>query len=200
MVDEIEQNIVTINGKTFSLPLDNKDYWSLRMHHDLYRLTVALAQAMFSDAKSAIDVGCYTSGIMVELDWIENRVASDINPTLKENWAPVKDVTFRQGDAFKLKFPEKFDLVLSNQTVEHLDDPAGFIEKLLGLGKGLIVSTTYETPAGMIDGHIQDPISFEKFKSWFPVDLDAWLVCHHPSRKISHIMAAIKQSHPARKA
>jgi len=31
----------------------------------------------------------------------------------------------------------------------------------------LIVSTTYEMPFGIIDGHVQDPISELKFRSWF---------------------------------
>ena len=58
-----------------------------------------------------------------------------------------------------LDFAEPFDLVISNQTVEHLDRPGEFIEKLLKLGRGLIVSTTFEVPEGTIEGHVQDPIS-----------------------------------------
>ena len=75
----------------------------------------------------------------------------------------------------------------------------GFIAKLLQLGRGLIVSTTYEVAAGTIDGHVQDPISLEKFQSWFPCALDAWFICHHPTaRRLRHIVGVVKQSHPAR--
>lgn len=193
---------VQISGASYSIPDDISDYWSGRMHHDLYRMTVALARAMFFDARSAIDVGCYTSGLICELDHVETRIASDIQASLVPKWAGVPGVSFVCGDAFTLEFPEApFDLVISNQTVEHLDDPEGFIAKLLRLGRGLIVSTTFEVAAGTIDGHVQDPISYEKFRSWFPCELDAWFVCHHPAdRRLRHIVGLVKQSHPARKA
>lgn len=195
------KNPMTLAGKTIDLPLDRNDYWRNRAHHDLYRLTVAMAQGMFSDAKSAIDVGCWTSGIICEIDWVERRVASDLSNAMKEHWAHVAGVEYVQGDAFKIDFGEKFDLVLSNQTIEHVDDPKGFVEKLLSIGRGLIISTTYEVEAGRIDGHIQDPISLEKFQSWFPCELDAWFICHHPTaRHIRHICGVVKQSHPARRS
>jgi len=164
-------------------------------------MTVALARALFLDSQSAIDVGCYTSGLICEMDWINKRVATDLQKNLAANWGGIDGVRFVGGDAFKLNFQEEpFDLVISNQTIEHLEDPAGFIAKLLSLGRGLILSTTFEVPAGLIDGHIQDPISFEMFKSWFPCELDAYFVCHHPSaRKIKHIVGFVKSSHPARK-
>jgi SAM-dependent methyltransferase len=181
-------------------PVDINNYWGDRKDHDLYRLTVALANAVFRDAESAIDVGCYTSGLICELDWIRTRVASDIKPYLQNNWTGVEGVEFVAGDAFALEFGRQFDLVISNQTVEHLDDPKGFIEKLLKLGRGLIVSTTYEVPYGTIEGHVQDPISLEKFTSWFPCPLDSWFVCHHPkSRTLKHIVGVVKQSHPSRR-
>lgn len=192
-------NLVKIGDREYNLPTDHKGYWKDRVNHDLYRLCAAMAKGMFYDARSAIDVGCFVGGLICEFDWIEKRVASDILGWLKPNWAHVTDVEMVVGDAFKIDFPEKFDLVISNQTVEHLDRPAEFIEKLLKLGRGLIVSTTYEVPAGTIEGHVQDPISLEKFKSWFPCELDAWLICHHPTnRKWKHIIGVVKQSHPNR--
>ena len=195
------KNPMTLSGRTFDLPIDRKNYWKDRAHHDLYRLTVAMAQAMFSDAKSAIDVGCYTSGILCELDWIERRVASDISSHLASSWKHVPGVEFVPGNAFELDFGQTFDLVLSNQTVEHVEDPKGFVEKLLSIGRGLIISTTYEVPFGVIEGHIQDPIDLDKFKSWFPCELDAWFICHHPTaRHLKHICGIVKQSHPTRRA
>lgn len=183
-------------------PTDISGYWEARRNHDLYRLSVALARALFQDARSVIDVGCYTSGLICELDWIETRIASDLQTSLVTNWGNVSDVRFVGGDAFKLEFPEApFDLVISNQTIEHLENPPLFVAKLLRLGRGLILSTTYEVEAGLIDGHLQDPVSLEKFQSWFPCELDAWFICHHPSaRKLRHIVGMVKQSHPARKS
>jgi SAM-dependent methyltransferase len=189
-------DIITFSGRTVRGPADNKNYWADRKDHDLYRLMVGICRGMFPTAGSAIDVGCYTSGLILEMDWIPRRVASDLQKNLVTNWAEVTEVEFIAGNAFGLKFESPFDLVISNQTIEHLEDPPGFVAKLLSIGRGLVISTTYETPAGMIPGHIQDPISLDKFRSWFPVPLDSWTICFHPSGKIGHIIGVIKRSHP----
>lgn len=183
--------ITTYRGRQVNGPEDIKGYWQDRQNHDLYRIMLVMAASLFKDARSAIDVGCYTSGLLVEMDWIGQRVATDIQSNLQSHWDKVEGVEFRAGDAFAIQFPQKFDLVLSAQTIEHLDKPQEFIEKLLALGHGLIISTTYETPQGLIPGHVQDPISLDKFQSWFPVPLDSWAVCYHPSRTIGHIIGVV---------
>lgn len=183
--------ITTYKGRQVNGPEDINGYWQDRKNHDLYRIMLVMAASLFRDARSAIDVGCYTSGLLVEMDWIGHRVATDIQANLQSHWDRVEGVEFLAGDAFAIQFPQKFDLVLSAQTIEHLDKPQEFIEKLLALGRGLIISTTYETPHGLIPGHVQDPISLEKFRSWFPVPLDSWTVCYHPSRTIGHIIGVV---------
>ncbi|MEE9328341.1 MAG: methyltransferase domain-containing protein [Cocleimonas sp.] len=192
--------IKTHSGREVLGPKDNRDYWLERKNHDLYRLTLAMSSAMFPLAKSAIDVGCYTSGLLVEMDWIEKRIATDIQSGLIDNWKDVDEVDFICQDAFNLNTDTLFDLVISNQTIEHLEQPEIFVNSLLSIGKGLIISTTLDTPHGLIPGHIQDPIDMEKFKSWFPVELDCWSICYHPTnKKIGHIIAVIKNNHPNRK-
>jgi 2-polyprenyl-3-methyl-5-hydroxy-6-metoxy-1,4-benzoquinol methylase len=179
-----------------SYPIDIHNYWMIRKDLDLYKLTKSLAVTYFPNAKSAIDVGSYVGGLICDLVWIKKRVATDIQD-LQSNWNSVEDVKFMHGDAFKLSFPAKFDLVISNQTIEHLQDPKGFIDKLLSIGRGLIVTTTYNTPHGLIDGHIQDPINLEKFLSWFPCAVDAIAICSHPTNtQISFIIGVVNQSHP----
>jgi SAM-dependent methyltransferase len=176
-------------------PIDINNYWGDRKDHDLYTLTKSLIRSFFSEASSAIDVGSYIGGLICDLDWIDKRIATDIQD-LKKNWEAVDGVEFVMGDAFNLGFPNMFDLVISNQTVEHLEQPEQFVNKLLDLGRGLILTTTYQTPYGLIPGHIQDPIDMEKFASWFPCKLDAIAICYHPSRTIGHIIGVVKQSHP----
>src|SRR5690606_33230793 len=87
-----ETRPIVANGST-----DIKDYWATRRNHDLYRLTLLLARTLFFDAKSAIDVGCYTSGLICEMDWISGRVATDLQKRLTENWKDVRDVEFVAG-------------------------------------------------------------------------------------------------------
>ncbi len=143
----------------------DRGYWELRKDKDLYKVMRKLTELYAKDAKSAIDVGCYVGGFICDLDWIEKRVAADINDWSKE-WADVDDVKFINRDAFKLW--DRFELVISNQTIEHIEDAAGFAEKLCKLGDTVIVSTTYLVPSGKIEGHIQDPIDLDKFLGWFP--------------------------------
>ena len=177
-------------------PIDINDYWAGRKDHDLYTLTNAVAKSFFFNANSAIDVGSYIGGLICDLDWIDERVATDIHD-LTQNWKEVEGVNFIAGDAFKLEFSRRFDLVISNQTIEHLERPSEFVEKLLSIGKGLILTTTFETPHGLIQGHIQDPIDMNKFKSWFPCRLDGIAICYHPTNKsIGHIIGVVNQSHP----
>ncbi|MDT9185263.1 hypothetical protein [Limnospira sp. PMC 289.06] len=98
-------------------PTDIKNYWHNRQHHDLYKLTVSIARAMFPDAKSIIDVGCYVSPLILQFDWITKKVATDKQTSLAKNWEGVPGVEFIAGDAFELNFSEPFSLVLSNQTI-----------------------------------------------------------------------------------
>jgi hypothetical protein len=62
------QNIINIGRKDFRLPIDINSYWGSRLHHDLYRLCVAVCRGIFHDAKSAIDVGSYIGRLICELD------------------------------------------------------------------------------------------------------------------------------------
>jgi 2-polyprenyl-3-methyl-5-hydroxy-6-metoxy-1,4-benzoquinol methylase len=142
-----------------------KGYWEGRKDKDLYGMMRLLAQHYGANAQSAIDVGCYVGGFICDLDWIGKRVAADIQNWSKE-WAEVDDVEFLYADAFSLD--EKFDLVISSQTIEHVDNAKGFAEKLCDLGRTVLISTTYMVPFGKIEGHVQDPINLEKFIGWFP--------------------------------
>jgi hypothetical protein len=111
-------NINTFSGQSVAGPVDINNYWNDRRNHDLYRLMVGICRGLFPNAKSAIDVGCYTSSLIVEMDWIEERIATDIQKSLENNWADVSDVKFIAENAFNLGFDKPFDLVISNQTIE----------------------------------------------------------------------------------
>lgn len=88
--------------------------------------------------------------------------------TIAKEWTNVTGVEFRQADIFSLEIDRSFDLVISNQTIEHVADAGGFARRLCDIGSVCLVSTTYLVPHGEIEGHIQDPIDFDKFVGWFP--------------------------------
>ena len=191
---------VTDDGRKVDLPVDIKGYWAARRNHDLYRVASGLARSLFADARSAIDVGCNVAGLICELDWIGRRVASDVQEQLTANWAPVRNVSYVAGDPRKLTFDAPFDLVISTQTAEYVDDPAGFVARLTEMGRGLIVAASYGVPADLLPGSKHAPIGFQTFRDWFPCPLDSWHVVHHPTnRALPHIVGVVKRSHPARR-
>lgn len=151
-------------------PEDRNNYWKNREKALIYSYTKDMAKHYAPWAKSAIDVGCFISPVICELDWIEHRFSNDISE-IKE-WDSVDDVMFLQGDfrnidAKALVDTPKFDLVISHQTIEHIDDAQGFAQSLCAQGRRVICSTSYEVEYGLVPGHVQDPISLDKFTSWF---------------------------------
>jgi hypothetical protein len=164
-------------------PSDRYGYWKERRDHVLYQMVKTLAHGYAPEGRSVLDVGCHTSSFIFELDWFSDRTVADL-PKLEAHWKKVKGVKFVSGDFLKSEFNQTFDLVLCTQVVEHLDDPKPFIQKLLSLGKTIIVSTTYEVPQGACKYHVQDPISAEKFQSWFDTEFTATSIIRQPNSKV----------------
>ncbi len=124
-------------------------------------------------AKSMIDVG---SAGYPYLDWfshIERRVSLDLNQPYE---APgIESIT---TDFLKFETDELFDIATCFQVMEHVPDPAGFAQKLLKLGKTVIVSVPYKWQKGWAKTHIQDPVDEEKLFSWFRREPNFQYICH----------------------
>jgi tetratricopeptide (TPR) repeat protein len=175
------------------LPKDRNNYWNKRKDGLLYQMIKSLASGYVPNGSSVLEVGCHTSSFIFELDWFKEKVVTDL-PFLSEHWQGIEGVKFIPGDFYKLKFDRTFDLVLCTQVVEHLQEPKLFIQKLLSLGKTVIVSTTYEVPEGLCKYHVQDPISLEKFQEWFDREFTATVIIEKPNQKIwKNIIGVVKQ-------
>ena len=184
---------VIASTDTESKPKDRNNYWNRRKDGLLYQMVKSLAAGYVPNGDSVLEVGCHTSSFIFELDWFKNKAVTDL-PFLQDHWQGVEGVEFIPGDFYKLKFDRTFDLVLCTQVVEHLKDPKPFIQKLLSLGKTVIVSTTYEVPEGACKYHVQDPISLEKFQGWFERDFTAQVIMQKPDSKIwKNIIAVVKE-------
>jgi SAM-dependent methyltransferase len=177
----------------YDLPIDRKKYWELRKKEDLYILMPLIAKMITPKAQTVLDVGPYTSPLVLSMDWIPNKFVVEKNLEMKKNWESIKNVDFIHGDVLEFQNSNKFDLVICSQVIEHSDNPIIFAEKLMKLGKSLIVSTTYNVPFGKIEGHLQDPIDIPKFYSWFNKNPDITLICDHSSSKdIKFIIGVFK--------
>lgn len=136
-------------------------------------MTLLFSSLYCKDKKHVADIGCNSSPLVLQLPDFEKRFAFDPDPEVAELWKDVDGATFI-NDVLTVEAPRKlvdswkFDLVLCNQVIEHLEDPKTFAEILCATSKRLIISTTFETAEGYIEEHLQDPISLEKFEGWFP--------------------------------
>jgi hypothetical protein len=108
-----------------------------------------------------IDVGANETDILFELSGFTRRVALDIRFI-----PPRKGLETVVQDFHRYTPPTRFDLVLCLQVLEHLDEPEPFARKLFETGRTVIVSVPYRWPAGVVKGHVQDPVDEAKLLEW----------------------------------
>ena len=131
-----------------------------------------LLEKYSTGALTVLDVGAHDPYVLSQLTWVPTKVALDLQYGGNQLpvWQKARGMIFLQSDIFKTGFRgRQFDIVTCTQVVEHI--PNGtvthFVRRMMQLAKTLIVTTTFELPYGVIHGHVQDPISQEKFRSWF---------------------------------
>ena len=108
-----------------------------------YRTGIRLAQFYAGEATTMIDVGAPWPYVTA-FSWIANKTM--LNDRFPEGSTAPPDVTLVQADFFNFEVPAhigKYDLVLCNQVLEHVDDPAAFAKKLLEIGKVVIASVPH---------------------------------------------------------
>ena len=154
--------------------VDRSNYWKTRTESSFYKSIKSIIRQYCPQdtCTKVLDVGSYSSNMLNELEWLTTRIATDINPTIAGNFKDT-GITYVAGDFMKKEEfagEKEFDLVLCTQVVEHLSDPASFIRKMMKIGDRVLVSTTFNLPHGVIEGHVQDPIDLDKFVSWFGDD------------------------------
>lgn len=154
------------------LPMDYNGYWQSRKHEPIYKMTIIFSEMYCSQKMSVADIGCHCSPMVLLIPNFNKRFAIDPSKIAKSCWEKVDGAKFIQSCIEKINIKEltgndKFDLITCHQVIEHLQEPQQFCSTLLDRCRRLIISTTFETPAGLMTGHIQDPISLEKFEGWF---------------------------------
>jgi hypothetical protein len=89
-----------------------------------------------------------------------------LNDRYPDNIVPPKGLKLIQANFYDF-FPEtKYDLVLCNQVLEHVDDPRKFAKKLLSIGEVVIASVPYLWPDDIF-GHKHNYIDSETLIDWF---------------------------------
>jgi len=137
-------------------------YWEKRKDVLYYQVARVLTSHLSKRAKSIIDVG---SAGCPYLDWfnhIPNRTSIDLKRPYEAKG--VKSIT---SDFLTWEPDRTYDIVTCFQVLEHVPDAEAFAQKLLKLGKVVVVSVPYKWPKGKTKSHIHDPVDEEKMLSWF---------------------------------
>jgi SAM-dependent methyltransferase len=81
----------------------------------------------------------------------------------------VAGVSFETADAMRFCDAEAFDSIVSLETIEHLPDPAAFVDRLIGLLRpgGVIVASVPTTPSADVNPHHLHDFSEGSFRQLF---------------------------------
>ena len=128
------------------------------MYYSYVRYFVRVVGAQ---ARSLIDIGSHGADYVTWFDWIPSLTSLDLNrPYVGEGVKSVK------SDFFKWTPPEKYDIGLCLQVLEHLDRPDLFLKKIFSVCRHAIISVPYEWPEGSSVYHVQDPVDLDKLAKW----------------------------------
>lgn len=141
---------------------EEKSSWNYRKDMNYYAEVLMLARKWCPNAKTALDVGAGNTRVVARMNWLSEKYAIDINPM------PVMPGITAINQNFMLYNPppNRFDLVLCLQVLEHLEEPEPFMQKLLNTGQRLIISVPYKWLPGTAAGHIHDPVTRRKVLGW----------------------------------
>lgn len=156
-------------------------YWAEREDLLYYRYVDYIARTVGRDASSLLDVGSGNCPYIEWFFWINKKYSVDLqSPYSSENVIGI------EGNIHTLSFAEKFDLVTCLQVLEHVPDAKAFAQRLLELGKTLIVSVPFKWPEGKAPGHIHDPVDAAKMRAWFQREPNYSIVVREPFLWVNH--------------
>ena len=166
-------------------------YWGERKNMRYYRAVVEIARRYVPDGRSVIDVGAADTRLVDDLTWFTRRVVLDRSPMPSR-----PGIEHVLADFMDYEPSTRFDLVVCLQVLEHLDDPAPFARKLLGLGTTVVVSVPYRWPTGLQRDHVQDPVDEAKLACWIPAIPLETLVVKNGHERLVAVYGSDRGSRP----
>lgn len=85
---------------------------------------------------------------------------------------PVDGIKMITADFYTWTPDRTYDVAMCLQVLEHVDTPKEFAQKLLQVGKTVIISVPYKWGVGSCKYHVHDMIDEETLKSWVGRDPD----------------------------
>ena len=136
-----------------------EEYYNERKAMNYYRVVLDVIKALHY--RSILDVGARRSPVLEGLPASKERVTLD-----RVAVKPTPGVRHIVTDFLEWTPDKSYDVVLCLQVLEHLDDPATFMQKLFATGKDLILSVPYRWKKGQCKYHVQDPVTLSKVVGW----------------------------------
>ena len=138
-------------------------YYDLRKNYRYYKYVRSILGMVSLNANSILDVG--SNGVDV-ISWLpcKAKVSVDLENPLKHD-----GVESIKADFITYKFKNRYDIVTCFQVLEHVSNEkiVIFAKKLLELGRVVVVSVPHMWPKGACEGHLQDPVDYNKIVGWF---------------------------------
>jgi hypothetical protein len=150
----------------------NWEYWNMLENYAEYRKEFSYYKEAFSiatklygkDKGSVIDVGIKDSTVVLD------RFGEGFSKTAMDNDYPASldkgahpNILFLEADLYAHEPKERYDIVLCQQVLEHLEDPRSAFRKLEQLSQDVIVISV---PYGSWHGTQHDPINEERVREW----------------------------------
>jgi len=152
-----------------------KPYAGRRKHLVYYAYIERILAGLASDAKSLIDIGTRDAPYMEDLHWIPERICLDKTDVYRS-----PNVVSIEADFFTYEPGRKFDFATCFQVLEHIEDAAGFAQKLLTLSDRVLISVPYLWPEDATPFHVHDPVDLDKVRTWFGRDPDYSVIVEEP--------------------
>jgi hypothetical protein len=111
-----------------------KRYWRRRKDSVRLREVRHLVEDLASEARSLLDVGSNGGDYLDWFGWIPQRVSVDIaNPCSSEGVDGIR------ADFLTYDFPERFDVGLCLQVLEHIPDAEAFAQRMLASARRHVI-------------------------------------------------------------
>src|SRR5690606_1841152 len=113
-------------------------YWERRKHYLYYRAVYQIVSVVGKDARSILDVGSANAEYIRWFYWIERRV--QLNLSFRGELEGVERITAN----FLEWEPQRFDVTLCLQVLEHVPEVERFCERLKETAPRLVISVPYK--------------------------------------------------------
>ena len=152
-------------------------YWNARRQMIYYQALYQFVCVVGRNAESLIDVGSASAQYVDWFHWIPSRHILDFRIPRKP-----EGIICIESDFLTFEPPQKFDVVLCLQVLEHVPDPGTFCSKLKSIARQLLISVPYKW-LGNTPGHIHDPVDEKKLEGWMGIKPNNSQIVTEPFRE-----------------